>query len=719
MRFLRHAPILVFFLAFALFAPSIAFRLVEWDDHLYLSASPMFAATSPSEAFRAAFSSFYEATYAPFLWCSYALDSVLFRASPASPWGFHLSNVLLHAANAALFCLLLSRFCKKRFLVFFCAAFWAFHPLRVESVAWIAERKDVLSGFFALLSVFAWLRFLRLSSSRLARSVAYGLSLLLFASALLVKSSTAPLPAVLLLLDVWPLRRIPFSSLSSALCAAARHIAEKIPFFALALASFALSTAAHVGKGALHSESLALRLGSVPVHAAFYLVKTALPLRLHPLYSNLPVTLPRLFLAIVFLAFLAVSAVRLRRRVPAFPLGLLVFFVFLVPVSGIVRFGIQSIADRFTYLPALGISVALAAIPLPGSPSRRRLLSILLLVLLAAFSAVTLRLLPAWRDHDTINARVLACQPSHPIVLADKASRLFHAGRLEEALPLAAAACQSFDPYSGVNARILHATLLQELGRPADAVPVLQSLPREAVNPSWLWPVDWELARVHYALERFEDACDDASRAIAEMLGEEHARRRPFLHLLAMAAAHRAGRPSEALDHARAFPAYAAKTSLSDADLLPFYLHEWIDHHRTLAAPFFRFLLASGDNPALVNNVVWGLATADRSPIPPGEILAAAVRLAQNLPAPDPGILDTLAAAQARAGRYFDAQASILQALALLDAAPPSSFLDIFAAQLRQRLDLYRKETPYSENAFARWLAASFGTGLPLAPTNP
>lgn len=706
-------PLLAFLLAFAVFAPAITCGLVNLDDGPYITDNPLVMADSPWTALPACFTTFQQAMYAPLLWCSYALDAVLFRATPAAPWGFHLTNVLLHAANAALFALVLSRFCKNRFLVFVAAAVWAIHPLRVESVAWVTERKDVLSAFFALLATLAWLR-CRCPARPAARATFFALALLLHAAALLVKVSVAPLPAVWLLLEVWPLGRIDRSSLREAVRTAALRAVALLPFFVLSLAAAALASAAHGDMGAIRAVPLSSRMASVPVHAAFYLLKTVLPLRLSPLYPDLALTIPRILGALGLLGALAAAAFRLRRTVPAMALGLLVFAVFLLPASGIVRFGIQSIADRFTYLPALGLSTALLGLLDAHRPRAPKPLCILhgaLCILLAALAVLTLRLVPVWNDAVTFNDRVLRFNPTQPHALVSKADRLLEDGNPEAALPFAAEACAQRD--FTLQAPLVLALVLQELDRPADALRALETTPRQATPPRQLFLLDWELARVRFALGQYDAALADATRALAS-LPPEMAGQRPFLHLLAMAAAHHAGRPDEALAHARAFPAYARKASIADDDLLPFHLFEWTIQHRTAHAAFFRALLAEAldSDPGLANNLLWGFATARRSPIPAAEILDAARRLVRGDAAGNPGYLDTLAAAQARAGNYAEAQATARRALDALRGLPASPDIDRFAGKLRRRLDLYRTGTPYTENAFSRWMANAWGEGL-------
>ena len=698
----------VFLLAVLVFLPSVEFRLVELDDSSYVANNPLVMEDSPLAALPACFTSFQQAMYAPFLWCSYALDAFIFRASPASPWGFHLANVLLHAANAALFALLLSRFCKNRFVVFFCAAFWAIHPLRVESVAWVTERKDVLSAFFALLSAIVWLQDNR-SAPPLARMARFLLSLLFFATALLTKVSVAPLPAALFFLECWPLRRISLDSLSGFCRSAPRRLPILLPFFVLSAIAAFLASAAHGHLGAIRDIPLSARCLSVPVHAAFYLFKTILPIRLSPLYPDLVLSVPRVLLSILLLGTLGLLAFRLRHRTPALSVGLLVFAVFFFPSSGIVRFGIQSIADRFTYLPALGLSIALSSLPLaiPASIKSDRVARCLPFAVLALLAVATLRLLPSWRDPDSFRARILRFNPNQPHALAGEACRLLEANRLREALPFAAKACAQRD--FTVQSPLALALVLQELGRPEEALRALETTPRAIVPPYQLFLLDWETARVFFSLGRFDDALAAADAALCHIPTEE-APQRPFLHLLAMAAAHRAGHPDKALAHARAFPAYASKTSVSDADLLPFFLYEWMTQHRVAAVPFFRPLIAPGADPDLANNLLWGFATSARSPFPPSEILDAAARLVQSAPAPNPGLLDTLAAAQARANRFPEAVATLEHAIAIIESM--SSSRNRLSTKFRQRLDLYRHGIPYTEDAFSRWLAQAYGQGL-------
>jgi hypothetical protein len=226
--------VLLFLLVFAVFSPSLSYELVAVDDIHYISHNQLVLGGLSWSAIRVAFTDFYNQMYAPLLWISYMADVSFGGASPVQPWGFHLTNVLLHSLNSLLLYFLLLAWCKKPWRAFFFAALWALHPLRVESVAWVTERKDVLSGLFALLCLGCYWR-----ANRHKAIPAIGptlLALVFFIAGLLVKPSLTPIPLVLLLLDYWPLRRYGPNA-PPLLRAAPRLLLEKTPFF---LASFAL-----------------------------------------------------------------------------------------------------------------------------------------------------------------------------------------------------------------------------------------------------------------------------------------------------------------------------------------------------------------------------------------------------------------------------------------------------------------------------------------------
>lgn len=716
---------LLFFLVFALFAPSLRYGLMDLDDHAYLSDNPLFTEGLSASAVRSVFTSTQLGMYTPLLYFSYGLDAALLNASSTAPWGFHFTNVLLHALNSVLLFLLLLNFCKKPWRAFFFAAIWALHPLRVESIAWVSERKDVLSGFFSLLCIGAYVgawtrRAIGVHSSRL--SIPWTIaSLLFFAFALMAKSSVAPIPFGLLLLDLWPLRRMEPAALA-VLRAAPRLLAEKIPFILLAALASLGTTCAYKEMDALIDAPLSVRLVTIPIHYAFYLAKYFLPRNLAPLYPDITPSVLICCFSVLLLSALTAGAWLSRRRQPQILVGWFLFLGLLVPTIGLVRFGAQSIGDRYTYLPAVGLSIALLHFwpSDPGPrPARRMLRPFVAMSILALLACATLRLLPAWQSTPSLFNHILSIFPDNPSALGMRSSHLIRtAGDFQTA-------SEGFDRIIRSDSYtqqylVGKAHCLAELQGSAEAKAFL--LQASALgNPHIMHALVWDLARYSLGLGQYDDAIRHAQRAL--QLPFQPPADNPdsiaYLHLLAMAAAYENGDFPLALAHARQFPAYADKASLELADLLPYYLHQWMAFHRADAYAFFRRLAqAYPDRTGLLNNLAWGLATADWSPAPPTEVLALAQQVCAALPQPNPGALDTLAAAQANAGDFPAAIRTLQQAIHLLpDAEEPRVVR--FRELLLARLALYHQRQPYREEAFSRLMAAEFGLGLHLTQKGP
>lgn len=707
--------LLLFAATFALFSPSLRYGIMELDDREYVLNNPFVAEGLSAASFRSAFSSAQLGMYTPLVSVSYGLDSALWGARIQNPWGFHFSNILLHSINAALAFLLLlgMRSNKHRALLF--AALWAFHPMRVEAVAWLSSRKDVLSGLFALLCLLSYLyahaRTATPSRPR-ARPVLHYLSLAMFGLSLFSKSSVVPIPLALLLLDIWPLGRLTGSGRSTLrpLC---KLVAEKIPFGLLAVVMSFVTASGHEGLFALKDVSLPVRLLSVPVHYAFYVVKTVFPAELSPLYCDPAPSGLLVGLSIFLLGVLTTVAWTSRLRDPQRLVGWLVFLGLLVPVAGWVRFGAQAIADRFTYLPAMGLSMALVSI-WPSAPERRSALSALrfpaALGFLILFAAGTWRLLPTWKSPTSFYTRILSIQPDHPRGLE---LRVVHAIRTAGDFPKAYEDLQkilSMGEFTHFIPEYM-ALCLAELEGPAAAKEFLVTFP-DMSHPLVQHVLYWNRARYSLMLAQYDDAIRDSSLALQTLPHDTVSP--PFLHLLIMVAAYEKGDMVLALEHARRLPAFANRTSLELADLLPYYLSQWNEFHRTDAYAFFQRVIRSyPERIGLLNNIAWGLATANWSPAGPDEVLALAQQVNQALPNPDPGALDTLAAAQANAGDFAQAGDSIQRALALLpDSNEPH--VRAFRARLQARQALYQQQRPYREHAFARWMNAEFN---PRPPT--
>ncbi|MES1210957.1 MAG: hypothetical protein ABUL63_01355, partial [Acidobacteriota bacterium] len=285
---------------------------------------------------------------------SHMLDCQLYGLNPK---GHHLTSLLLHLAAVWTLFEVLRRMTGSPWRSAAVAALFAVHPLHVESVAWVAERKDVLSGLFFVLTLGAYLRFTRRRSAG-----TYAVMALTFALGLLSKSMLVTLPCVLLLVDVWPLGRLPLTTWSAAKPALRPLFVEKIPLFVLALVMSGLTVYTQTRSLAkLAAVPMARRFGNALVSYAVYLGKTFWPERLAAFYP-LPVSVPlwKAAAAALLLAAVTVLVLLRLRRSPWLAVGWLWFLGMLVPVIGILQVGRQAMADRYTYLPSIGLFLAIA-----------------------------------------------------------------------------------------------------------------------------------------------------------------------------------------------------------------------------------------------------------------------------------------------------------------------------------------------------------------------
>jgi hypothetical protein len=361
---------------------------------------------------------------------SLMLDVSLFGVGPA---GFHAVNAALHALDAVLVYALLRTLTGALWPSAFAAALFALHPLRVESVAWIASRKDVLSAAFGLLALLAYARFAQRGSRR-----AYGAALAGTDAALLSKVTWAVLPGLFLLLDYWPLRR--FGSV-------ARLLAEKIPFFAAAAAVLLVTAAYQEGNRiGLEQVGLADRLVHALAACAWYLAKTLWPFGLAPHYPHpylatsggAPWTAAQLALAALALAGITAVVIRTARR--GYPLvGWLWFLGALVPVLGLAQYGTQGMADRYTHLPHVGLFAAAAFAGWEmlasrlGNPGARAAAVTAVAVILLALGAVSFAQTRVWRDAETLFTHSLSVIPHNAVMRQGIARCYLGAGRTDDA----------------------------------------------------------------------------------------------------------------------------------------------------------------------------------------------------------------------------------------------------------------------------------------------
>ncbi len=398
------------------FLPAAGNGFVHYDDPLYVTGNDQVRRGLTGEGFLWAWRAAVAGNWHPLTMLSHMADAEIWGLDAG---GHHLTSLLLHAANVVFVFLVLRRMTGAPWRSAAVAALFAVHPLRVESVAWVAERKDVLSGFFFLLALAAWVAYTRRPAAG-----RYLLALLAFAAGLLAKPMLVTLPFVLVLLDVWPLGRLPLAAPPGGerRRVVRRLLAEKAPFFVLALAASAVTLfTQQVAMAPLATVPLGRRVGNALVSYAAYLRKTFWPMDLAVIYP-LPAAVPlvKAALAAALLALVTgLVLVRLRRS-PWLAVGWLWFVGMLVPVIGLVQVGRQALADRYTYLPSIGLAVALvwggaevARALLPAGRARRVLLAGALALAVAVLSLAARRQVAVWKDTSTLFAHAMAVTPGN------------------------------------------------------------------------------------------------------------------------------------------------------------------------------------------------------------------------------------------------------------------------------------------------------------------
>ena len=410
----------------ALFWPVQSFEFLNYDDPQYVLRNDVVREGLSAEGLRWAFTTTAVSNWHPLTWISHMTDVQLFGLDPGM---HHLSSLFLHTAGTILMFLALLAMTGRPWHSGAAAALFALHPLHVESVAWVAERKDLLSGVFWWACLVAYARY-----AAKPGTVRYLLTAALFTAGLMAKPMVVTLPAVMLLLDFWPLRR--FSSARRP----AMLVAEKVPFFLLALLSAAVTWSAQQGAGSMRSLAvypLDVRIGNALHSCAAYLGKTLLPVSLAVFYPH-PGALPlwKISLAALLLAVISAAALWTVKSRPWFLTGWAWFLVTLLPVIGIVQVGWQGMADRYTYIPLAGIFIALvwgAAEIVPLRPAGRAAAALLALGVMISLGLTARQQLMTWRSSTTLFEHALAVTVDNYVAHHNLAAALVASGRGTEA----------------------------------------------------------------------------------------------------------------------------------------------------------------------------------------------------------------------------------------------------------------------------------------------
>lgn len=417
----QYLPITaILLLTAAVYAQVREFGFMPIDDPVYVSLNGYVRNGLNSQSVIWALTARAASNWHPLTWMSHMLDCGLFGLDAGR---HHVTSLLFHLANTLLLFIVLKRATGAVWRSVFVAGLFALHPLHVESVAWIAERKDVLSTFFWLLTMLAYVYY-----AERPRVERYLLVAVAFALGLTAKPMLVSLPIVLLLLDYWPLRRISVGW--------KRLVLEKTPLFVLSLASCVVTVIAQHSGGAVQELSaypLGVRLANSVVACVGYLAQMIAPTNIGPMYPHPGDTLPAWVVigSGLVLVALTAAAVALRRKMPYLIIGWLIYLVTLAPVIGLVQVGQQGMADRYTYVPLIGIFIAIAwAVREAAERGKagRAALGTVGALIIVILSVMTLHQVGAWKDDDSFIRQMLDASNNHRLSRALEAKLLGQAG---------------------------------------------------------------------------------------------------------------------------------------------------------------------------------------------------------------------------------------------------------------------------------------------------
>lgn len=733
----------------AVFWPVLRDPFINLDDGYYVTLNSQVRRGLSWPGMWWALTTGFQASWHPLTWLSHMLDTQLFGLHPA---GHHLTNLVLHLANVLLLFLLLERLTAAPWRSAVVAALFALHPLHVEPVAWVSSRKDVLSTLFFLLTLLAYNRYVEEkrpaeqlpgtgsppapAPERSAHARWYWLALGFFACGLMSKAMVVTLPCVLLLLDYWPLRRFEFKTQPSGLKTLLPFVREKLPFFALALVS-SVVTALVMGRvhGAEVPLPLDARLSNAVVSYGKYLWQTIWPARLTLFYPHpwlkyagahpgqpLPITdwlNWKLVLALLLLLVVSLWAMSRRTRQPWFAVGWFWYVGTLVPVSGLLQVGSHAMADRYTYIPLIGIFIVVvwaAAELFQDSRFAKAALPAAAFASIAACAAGAHHQLGYWQDNQTAFAHALAVTTDNSLALEQLAHVLKAQGDKPGAMSLYREAIKA-QPNFAATAYGELGVLLEEAGQTNEALALYETGLRAA---PWAVQLDNRIANLLWNLGRQQEALAHYQHAIRGQPAYPDAH---YNFGLALASRHEW--PEAATQFAAVVKlkpddadamACLAETLLNQGQAGPaeYRFREVLSLNPTNASAHLQLavLLAQKgsldealnnfqaaatlrpDWPDALNGQAWLLAT---HPQPQKRNPAEAVRLAERActltSRRQARFLSTLDAAYAAAGRFADAIHTAEEARALAQAAGQSGLVEAADA----RLALYRQGTPFSQ----------------------
>jgi protein O-mannosyl-transferase len=522
----KHSAVLcllLFAATLSLYSPALRAPFLNYDDAHFTWLNPEVRSGITSHSVMWAFHTSETANWHPITWLSHELDCQLFGSGPAGP---HAVNVILHAINAVLLFLILASATRAQWRSFAVAALFALHPINVESVAWIAERKNVLSMFFFLLALAAYGWYVRKPGV-----LRYLVVTVLYALGLMSKPQVITFPFALLLLDYWPLRRIGTDLREDATQTESsaphtsffRLVLEKVPWLLLSAASAVITM--KVQAGAMNVLPLRFRLANAAIAYVSYLTKTFWPANLAPMYPHpgTSVSMAAAAFCTIFLAVITALVIRFRQRRYLF-VGWFWFLGTLVPMIGLVQVGVQAMADRYAYIPLLGIFAIIAW----GAEELLQSLRVSALVPVAGASVALLALAFAlhrqvnyWGDNFSIWQHTLDVTEKNYIAEDNVGTALIELGKAEEAIPYfrRAKSIAPTDPISTLNL----ATYAQRQGNYDAAIDGYEQVLQLTDNPVYVTMALANKGYSHYYLKQYDRAHEDFAAALNHQPGNPQA----------------------------------------------------------------------------------------------------------------------------------------------------------------------------------------------------
>ena len=642
------------------FGQTLGHDFINFDDHVYVYENPQITRGLTVDGLIGAFTHTHARNWHPLTTISHMLDCQLYGLKAG---GHHFTNVLLHTIAVALLFLVLRQMTGALWQSAFAAGVFAIHPLHVESVAWVAERKDVLSAVFFMLTLLAYVRYARAPSSGGYLAVA-----VFFALGLMSKPMLVTLPFVLLLLDYWPLERFHKSVSSTSKSKAApwldrqsipqRLFVEKIPLFVLSVFScIATLLAQREGAGAIAQLPLMWRLNNAFVSYVAYIWEMFWPARLAVFYPhpNNRLAFWQIILAIVFLVAVSLCAILLRKERPYILTGWFWYVGMLVPVIGFLQVGEQAHADRYTYLPQIGLYVLIVwaiADLIESWRALRPFFAVAAPMTIAALGWCALIQTSHWKNSETLWSQALAVTSDNDVAHNNLGFLLLRRGEFDRAVSHFQTALNirssSAESHYDLGAALIHNNLgnaLARKGLPHDAIPRYEEAIK--LRPDYA-DAHYNFGSVLFQEGRIDEAIEHWQKALAIQ-------------------------PRDAGVHTGLGNAFLKKGSVTQA-----------------IVEYENALQIAPQDPLAGNNLAWVLTTSSDGSIRDGaKAVVLAEQAVQLSGGRDPNYLRTLAAAYAESGRFTEASAAAERALEI--TLQHKSGL---ANTIKKEITLYHMHTP-------------------------